>query len=173
MVIAVLGITAGSGFATVELRVLLHEVVTGALCRWSSVAISLYVDDTTIEVSHRSQRVAQAILAAVTDFIVDKLQVALRLGVSATKSLAIGSTLRMARAVAAACRTKALTAVRAAKMLGVGTAGGRCRSTKVLKLRIKAFRKRIPCIQRLRRAGINAVRLTRAAGTPMVPVGLM
>ena len=146
LVIAVLGITAGSGFATSELRVLLHEVITSTLCRWPLAIISLYVDDTTIEVAHRSQRVAQATLAAVTDFIVDKLQVELRLGVSAAKSLAIGSSLRAARAVAAACRTKALTAVRAAKMLGVGTAGGRRRSIKVLKSRIKAFRKRVPRI---------------------------
>ena len=171
LVVAVLGITAGSGFATAELRVLLHEVVTGTLLRWPSVSISLYVDDTTVEVVHQSRRVAQAILAAVTDYIVDKLQVELRLGVSAAKSLAVGSTFRMARAVAAACRTKALTAVRSAKLLGVGAAGGRARCIKVLKLRIKAFRKRVPRIQRLRRAGVNAIRLTRAAGTPMLTYG--
>ena len=56
-------------------------------------------------------------------------------------------------------------------MLGVGTAGGRRRSIKVLKSRIKAFRKRVPRIQRLRRAGVNAVRLARAAGTPMITYG--
>ena len=45
-VVAVLGITAGSGFATTELRVLLHEVVTDTRLRWPQVTISLYVDDT-------------------------------------------------------------------------------------------------------------------------------
>ena len=41
----------------------------------------------------------------------------------------------------------------------------------MLKSRIKAFRKRVPRIQRLRRAGVNAVRLARAAGTPMITYG--
>ena len=54
---------------------------------------------------------------------------------------------------------------------GGGTACGRSRSIKVLKSRIKAFRKRVPRIQRLRRAGMSAIRLTRAAGTPMVTYG--
>jgi len=171
-VVAVLGITAGSGFATAELRVLLHEVVTDTFSRWPAATISLYVDDTTVEVTRQSQRVAQAMLAATTDFIVGRLRVDLRLELSSTKSLAVGSTLRVAKAFTAACRTKALTATRSTKMLGVGTTGGRSRCAKFLKLRIKAFKKRIPRIRRLRRSGVDAVRITRAAGTPMITYGV-
>jgi len=89
---------------------------------------------------------------------VDHLQIGLRLGVS--------------KAVAASCRTRALIAVRSAKLLGVGSAGGRKRCTKFSKVRISAFRKGIPRIQMLRRARVNAVLLTRAAGTPMITYGV-
>ena len=41
----------------------------------------------------------------------------------------------------------------------------------MLKSRIKAFRVRTPRSQRLRWSGVNAVRLARAAGTPMVTHG--
>ena len=171
LVRATLGITAGAGFAAVELRILLHEVVTGTLRAWPLVTISLYVDDAALEVQHRSIRVAQAILAGATDQFVNHLQIGLQLGVSTTKSLTIASTPGSARAVAAVCRTRALTAVRSAKLLGVGAAGGRTRITKFLRVRIATFKKRVPRIHQLRKAGVNAIRLTRAAGTPVITYG--
>ena len=171
LVVATLGITAGSGFATVELRVLLHEVVTSTLKAWPLVTISLYVDDTTLEVEHHSCRVALATLAGATDQFVEHLQVGLSLRASPTKSLAVSPSPRMARAVAAACGAKALTVVASAKLLGMGTSGGRRRSAKYLKVRMKHFAKRIPRIHRLRKAGISAARITRAAGTPMITYG--
>ena len=87
---------------------------------------------------------------------------------SATKSLAVGSTLKLVQGVGLTCRTQALKAARSTKLLGVGSAGGRRRSTAVQKDRIKSFRERVPRIQRLRRDGVSAVRLTRAAGTPVM-----
>ena len=48
-VIAVLGITAGSGFATTELRLLLLDVVQSTSRAWPLVTITLYVDDATLE----------------------------------------------------------------------------------------------------------------------------
>jgi hypothetical protein len=153
LVTATLGITAGSGFAACELRILLHEVIKCTLLAWPTVVISLYVDDATIEVSHPSRRVVQATLAGPTDHVVDGLQVGLELRVSPTKALAVGSSVGIPRTVAALYRTRALTAARSAEMLGVGAAGGRARSTNVLKARIKAFRKRSLRVQKLRGKG--------------------
>ena len=48
-VLASRGITAGSGFATTELRVLLHSMVLTLQCKWrSSISLKLYVDDLTL-----------------------------------------------------------------------------------------------------------------------------
>ena len=92
------GIAERSTIATVELRVLLHDVVTGTLLAWPLVTISLYVDDATLEVVHSSARVVQAALAGATDRVVDSLQTGLQLCVSTTKSLAVGSSTLLARA---------------------------------------------------------------------------
>ena len=46
---AVLGITAGSGFATTELRLLLIDVVVDAMTAWPLVCTTLYVDGVTLE----------------------------------------------------------------------------------------------------------------------------
>ena len=172
LVIANLGITAGAGFATAELRILLYEVVTGTLRAWPLVAITLYVDDATIEAMHASLRTAQAVLAAATDQMVRHLLEALELEVSVKKSVVLGSTPSLGRAVALASRTQVLTSARCAKLLGVGACGGRRRTTKHLRVRISAFKKRVPRIQQLRRARVNAIRLARAAGTPMVTYGV-
>ena len=50
VVVAVLGITAGSGFATTEMRMLLLGVVDEAYTFWPTITLALYVDGFTIEV---------------------------------------------------------------------------------------------------------------------------
>ena len=42
------GITAGSGFATTELRLLLHDVVLALMQRWPLLQVTLYVDDLSL-----------------------------------------------------------------------------------------------------------------------------
>ena len=42
---------------------------------------------------------------------------------------------------------------------------------KVARSRLQAFRKGIPRIHTLRRAGVSSVRVARAAGTPMITYG--
>ena len=44
-IIATRGITAGSGFATTELRVLLLDVIDSTYVLWPSIDLAVYVDD--------------------------------------------------------------------------------------------------------------------------------
>ena len=74
LIVAVFGITAGAGFATLELRLILHEVAMNTVYGFPLVVITLFVDDATLEALHHSIRVAQATLVAATSHMVDQLQ---------------------------------------------------------------------------------------------------
>jgi len=49
MIIAARGITAGSVFATTELRVIMLEAIDETVRIWPSISLSVYVDDCTLE----------------------------------------------------------------------------------------------------------------------------
>ena len=172
IVIAVCGITAGSGFATSELRLLMIDVVSSVARAWPIVEITLYVDDITLEAMHHSTTVVQCVVAGATDHVISHLQDDYGLEVSEKKSLTVGGKLSIAAGIAAISRARKLTAHRATKLLGAPSGGGRRRSTQTLKVRMSAFSKRIPRIQRLRWHGVNTVRVTRASGTPMLTYGV-
>ena len=172
MLIATRGITAGSGFATTELRILLHNVVVGTMRAWPMIRITLYVDDATLEVHHSSMRVTQSTIAGATDCMVDMLQVGLGLECSAKKSGVVGSTPGIASRAAAASRTRMLTPWRNAKLLGTSSGGGRRRCVKHSKVRLKVFDKRASRIRRLRKSGVDTIQVVRAAGTPMLTYGV-
>ena len=68
------GITAGSGFATTELRILMQDVVLRTLAEWGpTIGLMLYVDDLTVETSGTPAEAARKCAAAV-DFIIDILE---------------------------------------------------------------------------------------------------
>ena len=58
------------------------------------------------------------------------------------------------------------------KLLGTPFGGGRRRSTSALGIRLTVFKKRIPLIHALRKAGVHVKQLVRAAGTPAVMYGV-
>ena len=170
-IVAVLGITAGSGFATAVLRLLLFDDVTELTCSWPLLMISLYVDDLTLEATRSSKYQVMYMLTAATEHVVNHLQHRLQLEVSAKKSVTVAGRPSIAAGVAGLSRTQKVSARSSTKLLGVASAGGRRRSVNVLKLRIKQLALRTPRIRALRRAGLSATRLVRAAGTPLVTYG--
>ena len=110
-------------------------------------------------------------LAAASDKVVDHFQRTLSLEVSAKKSVAVAGRPSVASAVARLSRARKLTARRSTQLLGVSSAGGRRRATSVLKMRLKQLAQRAPRIQALRRVGLPATRLAKAAGTPVATYG--
>ena len=171
LLIATRGITAGSGFATIELRILLHEAIVIGTRRWPLLQLCLYVDDLTVAASG-SSRVALDTVSQATDFFVRVFEEGFRLEVSCTKSFAIAAKPSLAAVLARSTRRKILQAVRAGKMLGAPFAGGRRRSVKTLKVRLKAFSDRTPRIHALRMQKIDTTQIVRAMGAPVMLYGI-
>jgi len=122
MLQATRGITAGSVFATTELRLLLTDALDHTLSIWACVDISIYVDDATIE--HVGQGDTSAIaVAGATDAFVEFAEKELQLEVSVVKSVATGGTAAIAHLTARISRTKKLTAKTSAKLLGTPAGG--------------------------------------------------
>ncbi len=170
-IVAVLGITAGSVIATVELKILLFKVVTSTEKAWPMVRLSLYVDDMDIEASHPSEAVARNTVAGATDHAVHLMEDELGLEVSKKKSTTNAARWRIAASVARVSRTKKLTPIRSAKLLGTDAGGGKRRAVQVQRGRLKTLANRMPRIRMVRKHGISAMRAARAAGTPVVTYG--
>ena len=166
-IVAVLGITAGPLSATAELSLLLLDLVIDLERSWPYVKITLYVDDLTLEATHRRRAAVTHMLAAAPDQVVDHFHRKLSLEVTAKKSVAVACRPSIAAGIVQLSRARKLTARRCTKLLGVASAGGRRRATGALKARLKTLTQRTPRIQALHRIGFSATRLAKSAGTPV------
>jgi len=167
---AVCGITAGSVFATTELRLILLDAIDYTCAAWKMVTMSVYVDDATLEAAGPGV-LPMAAVAGATDTFTSYVQDTLHLVVSVAKSVANAGTMREAKLTARLCRSRVLTAVRATKLLGTPSAGGRRRTTAPQRIRVRQFTKKALKIKRLRRLGVNTRHIVRAAGTPSITYG--
>jgi hypothetical protein len=170
LIVAARGITAGSCFATSELRLLLLDVVDSAYKRYLTIDLTLYVDDLTIACSGPAE-VVVATVALATDHVVRLLEGALGLTVSVKKSVVAACRSSLAVRVKNASRTRRLSAVRATKLLGAPAGGGRRRYVAPAMTRVKAFIGKIRKIRVMRKAGVAARSLITTAGNPAALYG--
>ena len=168
-VVANCGITAGSGFATTELRILLTDLLYDLRRLWPA-SLKLYVDDLTIATKGEPAKVAE-VLSQATDYAVNAFT-RLGLKVSKSKSNAVASSVALRRTVVIKTHSKALRPVKQAKLLGVGLAGGKKRTVKIQAKRIDAFASKIRRIQAVRRQGVSAAQYVQAAGVPAMMYGV-
>ena len=91
---------------------------------------------------------------------------------STKKSVVVSGRPSLAHQFTRWARSKVTNNVRWAKLLGTDAVGGRRRSVKVFKSRIKQFAKRVKRFQSLRKVGVNVKHMTRAAGTPSISYGM-
>ena len=170
-VLAQRGITAGSGFATTELRMLLMDVMDATFeAHGRAVSLTLYVDDLTIAVRGTARTVAKRLASAV-DLVVNVFQNQLALKVSTTKSTVVASTLRLAARVARKSKAKILGHAKHAKLLGSAAGGGKRRSTTIAVQRLNKYRQCAGRMWQLRGSGVNTKQMARTAGTPAVMYG--
>ena len=168
LITATRGITAGSVFATAELRVLLQGVVEAVQIHiGASLDIKLYVDDLTLSVTGLPGKVVKQLAEAV-DFVVRAFQEDLLLEVSAKKSVILVGRPSVAAAVVRKLISRKATATKHAKMLGSGTAGGRRRSTHTITHRLHTFSKTVHRLHRLRKSGADVRKMVRTAGVPAI-----
>ena len=143
------GITAGSGFATTELRLLLMDVLEATRNdHWPSVKLTLYVDDLTVSIRGAAKTVARRLAAAV-DADVQAFQ-SLELTVSVSKSTVVASSRKLAIRVCRKSKAKVLSHSAQAKLLGTAASGGRRRSTKIARSRLSKFRE---CVRKCGNCG--------------------
>ena len=171
LIVAICGITAGSGSATTELRCLVLDVVDAAYVLFPSISLVVFVDDFTIEFCGTFFKVRHDLAKAI-DFIVTHFETILLLQISAAKSIVIGGTTMLAKAVVAAASTKKVSAARHGKLLGTPSGGGRRRVVKHLYDRMRNFKGKVGRIHALRRMGIRTGSVARAAGTPAITYGV-
>ena len=162
------GITAGSGMATSELRLLLADTVYALKKMWP-VALKLYVDDLTITASGDGLQAAVAVAEA-TDHAVTAFR-KLGLDVSVKKSVAVANRPRVLSTMIAYCRTGALTASKTAKLLGTSFAAGSQRTVQALSDRIAKVKRVAHRAQQLSRLGLSAVDYVRSAAIPAMLYG--
>ncbi len=147
------------------------DVVRYVMQAWPLVTLTLCVDGLTMEAAHKSVSVVRCMVTGATGRAVNHLQQGLRLDVSAKRSVTVACRRVIARSSARTLATGKLQAQRAAKLLGTSSGGGRRRAARVLKVRMRAFAKRVPRIQLLRAMGIHTACITRATCTPMATYG--
>ena len=100
LVKATRGITAGSGFATAELRLLLLDVMIHLQVTWAPVlSAKLYVDDLTLSASGLPRTVVR-LKSRVLAFVTERLETHLGLEISAKKSVTVAGRPSVARATA-------------------------------------------------------------------------
>ena len=171
IIIAVCSITAGSGFATSELRVLLLDVIDSTYKIWSGISLAVFVDDFTADAAGTESEVTRLVVGA-TAHIIHCLEVDLEMEVSESKSVVVCSSVRLALNIQARTSMHKVSVVRTAKILGAPHGGGARRCVKPLRSRINVFRDKIDNIQAVRAVGVHTHTIVRAAGTPAITYGV-
>ena len=159
------GITAGAGMATSELRLFMLDLIRSSMKLFPKIKHTLYVDDLTLEDEGTTEEAPKQ-LARASDFAVTYLEKKLVAEVSPTKTVFLSSSKRSRKIFRNTLSTRKIKFAKTSKLLGVQTVAGRTRSTTVLRSRLKAFREKIPRIQKLRSAGVNVKQITAAVGVP-------
>ena len=156
------GITAGSTFATGELRVLLITSFDRARRYFPRCNLSVYVDDVGAELAATRKLIMEELVPLVL-FLAEEFT-RLRLEVSPTKNMCLASTAELGRALAEAWVSVHATFVTRARSLGAGLGAGTRRNVTVLEKRFNGFRQWISRFRMLKRSGVDIARLIRTGG---------
>ena len=149
-VVATRGITAGSGTAATELKLLLLPLMKLLELNWSKVLIAkVYVDDLTLIFRGERQMVVSR-LAVIMNFVIQHLEKTLLMEVSRKKSTVVASKPSVALAVAERIENGVVKAASHAKILGADTVGGTRRCTFQFRSRIWQFLGKVPRFGALR-----------------------
>ncbi len=132
------GITAGSGMATAELKVLVLRLLDRVSAKYPSLHLTAYVDDIGIEAAGTDATAARVIVGA--GAMLCNGLVALRLRLSTSGKCVCTSTSAVAgRRIADGLKEFGVEFVRQTKNLGVGTAAGARRCAHVQRGRLAKF----------------------------------
>jgi hypothetical protein len=170
LVLALRGITAGAGHATVELRLLIIQWVDETLTLFM-VTISVYVDDASIEAAGSSKFVRHHVAGATKYFTEAMREVGMEW--SPSKNAVLAAKKETATAIIDKLPNLKIQFVERAKSLGGALGAGTKRNVQVQRSRLAAFRTRKTQFQKFRRmAGAKAVsRVLRTGGIAAMVYG--
>ncbi len=164
------GITAGSGTATVELKVMLMRLLDRIEADHPSVRVTSYVDDVSCEVTGTQASVVRT-LSLAGDQLCDGL-VALKLRLSTDgKCLFTSTSYAVGDQVAGRLKRFGVVFAARVKSLGVGLGGGARRNAAVQESRLKKFVKRVHKLAALVKARLSAALVARTGGTAVMNFG--
>ena len=171
IVFAFRGMTAGSGFATTEMRLLMINLVEKALAAHPSVNPTLFVDDLAAQAAGPGQWIENEVGGFIV--IIAKAFRSCLFELSGTKSLVTAATDALGRRMEAfwAEAGRFIKYVRKVNYLGVGLGAGVRRNVDVMKHRLKMMKKRVPRFMRLRKIGISTSRLLRTGAKAAMTYG--
>ena len=157
------GVTAGSGNATTEIKIMMINIVDGGRKVYPHIEPTLFVDDLSAENASTSEVGIVQQIGGFTDHVIKRIH-ADGMEVSQTKSVISASSPKLTDALVQNLSRHKLGSELRVKSLGVGLAAGVARNTKVMKTRLKKFVQRLPRFKALRRAGVNTARIVRTGG---------
>ena len=171
LVWAVRGMTAGSGFATTEMRAVMIHLVEKALQAHPSVTPTVFVDDLAAE-SAGPDKWIKTELGGFIEIIVDGFK-ANHFELSGTKSLVTASTDELGEMMVDLWQGSGICIKYAKKVkaLRVGIGAGVRRNVDVMRHRFKTMKKRGPRFRRLGKLGISASRLLRIGAKAAITYG--
>ena len=162
-------LTAGSGLATTEMRIVLVNVIEAAMRVAPLATPTLYVDDLSVEVCG-TQAVVVTQLHAFTSHFCDSIT-ADGGEVSTTKSLCTASSPSLGRRIAGALARYGIQYKDRVVSLGSALGGGRRRNAQVIAKRLQAFRRRLPRMRKLVKAKVCTKRILRTGGIASLTYG--
>ena len=163
------GITAGSGLATSELRVLLLRLLDRISAACPDVTFSIYVDDVTAEATGTPRTIAAALTSA-GNLLCDGL-VELRLTLSTGKCLCTASAASLGHQIVDGMRRHSIRYADRVKSLGVGLGAGVRRNTSVQASRFRQFAGRLRRFAALLLSKVSVASVLRTGGTSALTYG--
>ncbi len=163
------GITAGSVWATTELRVLLVRAMDRATRLYPRAALTLYVDDASTEASGTTATVVRDVIGITTE--VCKGFEGVGLSVSNTKNQCTASDHELGRTIAEGLSAYGVTFAARVKSLGVQLGAGVRRCSMVARRRMRSFAARARRFMSLRKARVNVARIVRTGGNAAMTFG--
>ena len=169
LIVAFRGITAGSGLATTEMRLVMVRKVERALSAHPSVEPTLFVDDLSAECTGPEKMIETELVSFINEVAADIEGDGMEL--SRKKCMCTASSDQLGHRLAACWADYGINYQRYVKSLGVGLGAGVRRNAGVMRKRLKAFKARIPLFQRLRHANVDPAKIIRTGGKAAIVYG--
>ena len=164
------GITAGSGTATSEMRLLMIRIVQKTQNAHPTVVPSCFVDDLSAEMTGPDDHVLSELAGFVKNVAGSFVEAEMEL--SKTKSVCTASTESLGRKLEASLEDLSVTFEKTVKSLGVGLGAGVRRNTKVMAAIIRNLCARVHRFRMLKQLGFDTSMLLRTGGKQAMAYGL-